>query len=327
MGETKIRAIKGLVFWAVLWLLPTAGRAATTTVDCSSAGLQAAIEKVKPGDTLLVSGTCKENLVIYEEVARITLDGQGKATIEGADARRTTIVVRGRGITIKGFTVTGGNNGITVTGGGNAVIDGNTVQGTGFGITVDSSSSGRIANNTVQSNRLSGIAVANTSFAIIASNTIRNNQGQGIAIATTSAAWVGFFSFEDKSPSPNIVENNGSNGIEVVLSSSARIVGNTIRSNKRNGIFVQRASSALISNNTVDANGESGIDVARNAHAGLGRGIGTEIFRQRNSTASSNVGVGIRCSSTSSVEGQLGSLNGNKGVKDIHPSCADGLTP
>jgi hypothetical protein len=31
----------------------------------------------KPGDTVLVSGTCRENLAISSEVVRITLDGQG----------------------------------------------------------------------------------------------------------------------------------------------------------------------------------------------------------------------------------------------------------
>ena len=39
--------------------------------------------QVKPGDTLLVSGTCNENIDLGEEVHGITLDGQGTATING----------------------------------------------------------------------------------------------------------------------------------------------------------------------------------------------------------------------------------------------------
>ena len=108
MKKITTMAIRSLVsIAAFLWILSSAGEAATTQVDCSSTRLQAAIEKGRPGDTVLVSGTCKENLVIYEEVARITLDGQGKATINGPDEGKPTIEVRGRGITIKGFTVTG----------------------------------------------------------------------------------------------------------------------------------------------------------------------------------------------------------------------------
>ncbi len=79
MKKSTLFAIRTIiVFAAFLWILSSLAEAATIQVDCSSASLQAALEKAKPGDTLLVSGTCKENLVIYEEVARITLDGQGK---------------------------------------------------------------------------------------------------------------------------------------------------------------------------------------------------------------------------------------------------------
>ena len=123
-----------IVVAAFLWILSSVAEAATIEVDCSSATLQAAIEKAKPGDTLLVSGTCKENLVIHEEVVRVTLDGQGKATINAPDATKHTITVRGRGITIKGFTITGGRNGLMVNDGGQATIDGNTVQGVRRGI-------------------------------------------------------------------------------------------------------------------------------------------------------------------------------------------------
>ncbi len=315
-----------IVFAAFLWILSSVGEAATTQVDCSSASLQAAIEKAKPGDTLLVSGTCKENLVIHEEVARITLDGQGKATIEGRPDAGPTIRVRGRGITIKGFTITGGRNGLHVTGGGQATIDGNTIQGVRRGILVNWSSSASITNNTIQNNRSTGITLVDTSFAKIGNNTIKNNRS-GITIAINSAAWVGVFRPRDRTASPNIIENNEGNGIVVTLVSSARIVGNTIRNNKRAGINVTRASSAYISSNTTDGNGGNGITVTRNAQVSLGRRRGTKIFRLPNNTTSNNSGVGIRCASGSSVEGRLGSLHGNKGAKDIDPSCVDLLKP
>lgn len=327
MDETKIRAIKGLVILAVLWLLPTAGRAATITVDCSSASLQAAIEKARPGDALLVSGTCKENLIIYEEAARITLDGQGKAMISGPDGGKPTIAVRGRGITIKGFTVSGGSSGIVVAYGGQAVIDGNTVQGAGWGILLIHSSSAEITDNTVQNNRNAGIGLGETSSARIRNNTVRNNRLHGIVITTTSAVWVGVSGFSDQAPSPNIIENNEQNGILVTLSSSARIVGNTIRNNKQNGIAVARTSSAFISSNTIDANAGNGINVTDNAQVSFASGLGTKIFRAPNSTGSNNGGVGIRCAGNSSVDGQLGSLNGSKGAKNIDPSCVVSLKP
>jgi len=72
MKKSTPFAIRTLIVFATfLWILSSVGEAATIQVDCSSASLQAAIEKARPGDTLLVSGTCKENLVIPEDVQNL----------------------------------------------------------------------------------------------------------------------------------------------------------------------------------------------------------------------------------------------------------------
>ncbi len=326
MEKTTAIVIRGLImFAAFLWILSSVAEAATIEVDCSSATLKAAIDKAKPGDMLLVSGTCKENLVIHEEVARITLDGQGKATIEGPDASERTIEVRGRGITIKGFTITGGRGGLAVTRGGQAIIDNNTVQGSaGFGIAISRSSWARIGNNTIQNNRRVGIVVTQSSSARIGNNTVKNNR-QGIVISATSAGRVGYFRADDRTASPNIIENNERNGIVVNFGSFARIVGNTIRNNERAGIIISRAS-AEISSNKIDGNGRNGIMI-RSSDARLGRRRGSGIFQLPNSTTSKNSGAGVWCSGNSSVSGRLGSLNGEEEVKDIDPSCVDSLKP
>ena len=325
MKKSTSFAIRTLiVFAAFLWILSSVGEAATTQVDCSSASLQAAVDKAKPGDTLLVSGTCKENLVIHEEVARITLDGQGKATVNGPDARKPIIEVRGRGITIKGFTVTGGRRGISVRWGGQAVIDGNTVQG--GAIEVRTGGSAAIRNNTVQNSRYHGIAVIDNSVARIINNTVKNSRLNGILIVTNSSAWVGVLSLGDKTPRPNIIENNGMYGIIVGRTSAARIVGNTMSNNKRDGIRVLRGSAVHISSNTIDANGWDGISVSRNSHVSMKSGI-SKIFRLPNITTSNNSGFGISCTSNSDVDGLLGSLIGNKGKKNFATSCVDGLKP
>ncbi len=336
-----------IVVAAFLWILSSVGEAATVQVDCSSGSLQAAIDKAKPGDTLLVSGTCKENLVIHEEVVRVTLDGQGKATINAPDTTKHTMIVRGRGITIKGFTVTGGRNGLMVNNGGQAIIDGNTIQGVRRGILVTSNSSARIKNNTIQNNSSSGITVAMSSFARIGNNTIQNNRRSGIVVTQSSSARignntvknnrigivignnsagrVGYFRSGDRTASPNIIENNERNGIVVNFGSTARIVGNTIRNNERSGILVTRAS-ALISSNKIDGNGRNGIMI-RSSDASLGRRRGSGILQLPNSTTSKNSGAGVWCSGNSSVSGRLGSLNGEEEVKDIDPSCVDSLKP
>ena len=57
-------------------------RATTVNVDCNAgAAIASILGTVKPGDVVLVQGTCRENVVIQSEVQRITLDGQEKTTI------------------------------------------------------------------------------------------------------------------------------------------------------------------------------------------------------------------------------------------------------
>jgi parallel beta-helix repeat protein len=303
----KIKTMTAMALLALaglLWLLTSPGEAATIKFTCSAKGtIGNAVKKLKPGDTLSVTGTCNENLVIPEETARVVLDGQGKATIKGPDTSIPTIVVSGRGITIKGFTVTGGRDGIVVSRGSQATIDGNTIQGTArFGVQVNQSS-----------------------FANIVNNTIQNNPGNGITIGGSSYASIGFVTALDKTASPNIIQNNGQNGISVGRSSNARITGNTIRNNKLNGVIVSRASQADITSSTIDGNGMSGIDVSQNSNVQLGADKGTGIFESPNTTTAGNAQVGIKCTVNSSADGRIGTLNGNSGAKDFDNSCVDSL--
>jgi nitrous oxidase accessory protein NosD len=117
------------IFLALTLFAVAPTSAATITVDCNTgAAIGPAIGKLKPGDVLLVQGTCRENVLIHSEINGVTVDGQGKATIIAIDARQPAIHVLGREITIKGFTVTGGFFGIAVNRGGTALID-NTIEG------------------------------------------------------------------------------------------------------------------------------------------------------------------------------------------------------
>src|SRR5690348_12514048 len=102
---------------------PGRAQSGTHTVTCGpEKTIGQAIKMLKAGDTLLVSGTCNENLTIGQEVERITLDGQGTATING-DSSANAVTVTGRGVTIRGFVITGGSpQAVSVADGGSAVI-------------------------------------------------------------------------------------------------------------------------------------------------------------------------------------------------------------
>lgn len=261
MEQAKTIVIRGLaILVAFLWLLPSVGNADPHKLTCGKEKtIGEALHELKPGDTLLVSGTCVENLVIPEEVHRITLDGQGTATINGGPPTLTgpsVVVIRGTGITIKGFNITGGSTGIFLTRGGTATIDGNTIQNAGR----------------------NGIAVNNGSFAVIINSTITNNTGGGIALFAGSAADIGFVGNPDnRTAAPNIIQGNGENGVSVDRTSHADIGFNTISNNTGRGVSILRSSSARIgslsntgpSGNTISGNGIDGIRVSGSSQANI----------------------------------------------------------
>lgn len=81
------------------------GAGATHTVDCSAGGsLQTTIDQAQPGDTIEISGTCEEAVVVNKD--DITLDGGGSAVIDGAGLDRWAVDLTGRQkVTIEGLTV------------------------------------------------------------------------------------------------------------------------------------------------------------------------------------------------------------------------------
>jgi parallel beta-helix repeat protein len=280
---------------------------ATFTVNCNGGEtISAKFTGLIPGDTLLVSGTCNENVVIPFEAQRITLDGQGTATINGPDAATATLVVRGRGITIRGFTITGGLEGVRVIF-GMATINDNTIQGTGsHGITVLQTATANINGNIIQNiggmgslplGARVGIRVSGSSSAGITNNAVQDNPADGVVVDVNSSAFI----------ASNTIQNHGRDGIFVFRSSSVSVQGNTISNNSATGVKVQGVSQASIGGgNTINGNGSDGIFVNTNSDVDLGQG-------GPNTTTVNNGGFGIRCESGSHASGDVGTLNGNSG--------------
>src|SRR5499425_477523 len=218
--------------------------AETITVDCDTgAAVGSVFARLKPGDVVLVQGTCRENILIQAGVNHVTLDGQGKGTIHAPDSRQPAVEVLGREITIKGLTVTGGQFGIAINRGATAIVEGNTMQ------------------NAV----LSGLEVSQNSFARVVNNSIRQNQSHGVLVLGSASVHFGVMQTGDRVPQPNVIENNGGDGIIVLRSSTARIIGNTVSGNRRHGLTVQQASHADVAGNVYNGNGGHGIRVVGNS--------------------------------------------------------------
>jgi len=308
MNTSAIRISPGqAALLASLCLVAPLTHAATIAVDCDAGNtIAAALASVKPGDTVLVSGTCREHVNIAPEITRITLDGQKKTTIQYPGGQQTSphaLYNRGKEITIKGFTVTGGQDGIHLSGPASAVIDGNLVtKNSGRGIHIDKGSIARILNTTVE-----------------------GSGGIGIDVTGASYAYIGVFIPRVPALAPNIIRNNGGPGINIERTSGAWIVGNTISGNKESGIAVHRNAQADVIANTINANGGDAINVS------YGSGVNFDSEPRKdgpNQTAAGQVngGVAIRCTIGGYVDGPLGTLAGTQGAKVFDNSCADRVT-
>ena len=277
------------------------------TVDCSAGEkIQDKIAAARPGDIIQVSGNCGENVAIPSEVVRITIDGQGKTVIQ-APPKGDGFFIRGREITIKGFTITGGRDGIHLSGvaaGASANIVENTIRNTGrHGIHLDHSSVGRIAGNTIEDVHTCGIDVAESSVARV--GYLLRPLGHG----------------------PNTIRNSGEHGISVNRGSSARIVGNTIANNKGSGVFVTRNSQADIFGNSISGNAGDGITASHNAGVNLGNEDRLfDLGPNRTDAGSKNAGFGLSGSVGGYADGPAGTLAGARGAKAIDGSCVDRVT-
>ena len=294
-----INAIEVAVLAALCF---SSANAATLNVDCDAGNTIASVySTIKPGDMVLVSGLCKEQVNIPPEVTRVIFDGQKKTTIQhpgGQQASPHAFYNRGKEITIKNFTVTGGQDGIHLSGPASAVIDGNLVtKNSGRGIHIDKGSIARILNTTVE-----------------------QSGGIGIDVTGASYAYIGVFIPRVPALAPNTIRNNGGPGINIERTSGAWIVGNTVSGNKQSGITVHRNAQADVIANTINGNGGDAISVTYNS------GINFDSEPRKdgpNKTTENNAGTGIRCAIGGYVDGPLGTLVGAKGVKDIDKSCVD----
>jgi parallel beta-helix repeat protein len=300
--------ISAVIICLGLSLHALAAEAATISIDCDTgASITKAISGLKTGDTLVVSGTCRESVLIPPDAVGITLDGQGKATIQhlggvASGPAAHGIYVRGRAITITGFTVKGAVDGIHLSGPAHAVIDGNVVL----------------------ENRDRGIHVDKGSIAQIARNTVRNNGGAGINVTEQSYARIGFLIPPDERPRPNTIQNNGGSGIHVDRGSNAWIVGNTISRNAGAGVTVDRNSHADVVGNAITGNGGDGIAVTHNSGVNFAsEGTARREGPNETDSADRNGSAGVRCSVGGYVRGPLGTLTGKRGAKEIDRTCVD----
>ena len=272
------------------------GGGTTHTVDCSSGTIAAAVSQAQPGDTIMISGTCNENVVVDKD--GITLDGGGTAVIDGSNIDASVILVKGQqNVTIKGLTVQNGLIGVHLGLGASAWLENVTAQNSRY----------KAGHNSGP-----GILIANSSDAVLTGSIVATgNASDGVLVWQGGrASVVGGLVFEGTAmPQASLQANdNGGHGIQVGLSSSLQV----------------QAPDGPYTTLQANDNGGSGIVLATGSAAQFGGGADVEALR--------NEVMGLAVSNASSVNceiwpsrGVRGRFNDNKGWAGISLSDASTL--
>jgi len=246
----------------VFFLLVTIGaasqhaQAANLTVNCdkheSIHKVLHLLAKTNPQgpNTITISGNCKANFVI-QSMDRLTLITKTGASI--TDRSNGTLAVvdieDSRSVTVQGFTINGGAQGILCSTASVCYLTGNTIQGPGhFGVNVLRGSRAFLESNVIQ-NWGRGAFIDRSAEVFSSNDVFQGNGGSAIVVLNRSY-------FESLNSS---LDNNGV-GIEAG-GSGVFLGGGTISGNSSDGIRVLAASEAIFSGPTITANGGVGVQV------------------------------------------------------------------
>lgn len=212
-----------------------------------------------PGpNTITVSGSCNGNFVI-QGMDRLTLITKKKASI--TDRSNGTLAVvdieDSHSVTVQGFTINGGGEGISCSTASVCYLTGNTIQGPGrFGVNVVRGSRAFLESNVIQ-NWGRGVFIDRSAEVFSSNDVIQGNGGSAIVVINRSY-------FESLN---SHLDNNGF-GIEAG-GSGVYLAGGTISGNSTDGVRVLAASEAIFSGPTITANGGFGVLVKDGSFAGF----------------------------------------------------------
>jgi hypothetical protein len=266
--------------------------AVTLHVNCGQrtglTSIGAAIKALKSAPslapaTILVSGACRENLVI-DGLDRITLTAVNGASINDASGGKLDVLVvsDSRDVSITGFTINAGADGIS---GANGIyctdvsvcrLSANVIQGAadGYGFLLALEAVGRLNGDILQGN------------------------GAGIGVFTTS-----------KVQGESFTARGNGNGIEVIRG-EATLNNCTIENNNGDGAFVKGGALLNVNSCSASRNGSTGVEVASASYVRLGT-----------ASITGNGGNGVVVGDLSMVDLQGSNVSGNLSTPDVscHP--------
>jgi hypothetical protein len=293
----------------LLWTLagfPSVVHAGTLHVNCDGTRgltrIQNAINILQRGgsegpNTILVSGSCKENVTI-QNMDNLTLTAENGASVTDPSNGNLDVIdiFDSRRVSINSFTINGGANGVVCADASLCRFSGNTVQGSpGYGVIVTSSQAS-LNGDTLRNNAGRGLSIINGGEVADAIAITVQGSFDGIVLNTRGTLTL----------LNSTVQGNQNRGILATTSSTVRLLGSTVTANGGDGVRLQQSSQARLDSfagvNVITSNGGAGVNVGDLSFA----------FFDANSNVTGNVGrTDVVClPQFSATRGALTNLSG-----------------
>lgn len=259
-GFTRPRRFTLIMVFA--WATCVYGQATDLKVNCNGMGalstINGALKKLNPlgPNTVTVSGTCNENVVI-QGFDRLRLIATPGASINDASGGTATVldIIDSQRITVQGFAINGGGEGVVCEDFSLCRLSGNTVQGSSDSGVVVVNSRAILQGDVIQNNAADGLDVLQFADVTTSGVTVQGNQSLGVRVAAHSTLVA----------HNTTVQSNADSGMLAVDNSTIILFGGTIRNNAGDGVSVSAASLVRFSafaSSIVTNNFRSGVDIA-----------------------------------------------------------------
>lgn len=255
-------------FIVSIWAASQPAQAAKLTVNCdkhqpirTALRLLATTNPQGP-NTITISGACKGNIVIHSMDRLTLITKKGASITDRSNGTRAVVDIEdSRSVTVQGFTIKGGAQGILCNTASVCYVTGNTIEGPGpvegpgrFGVDVLGGSRAFLESNVIE-NWARGAFITGGAEVFSSNDVFQGNGGSGIAVLNRS-----YFETHNSS-----LDNNGV-GIEAG-GSGVFLGGGSVSNNSFDGVKVLAASEAIFSGPTVSGNGGVGVQVQDSSFA------------------------------------------------------------
>jgi Right handed beta helix region len=240
--------------------------------------------------TLLISGTCRENVTI-QGFNMLTLQGNPTATIDGrANSALDAIDISESHVTLNNLTLSGGAGGLGCIWMSACIMDHVTIQDTaGIGLGVQRAAFARGNLLTIERNLWGGVAVSDSTTLVLRGATIQGNGGAdlgGDGITIGPGGFVYIYA-DDTGVTPSVIQNHlYGNGISMGGLATLTIGPASITGNAMAGIALGGGAIVNLGGTTITGNGNHGVRIGP---------LSMIFFQGQRNTVSGNTGLQVVC--------------------------------